>query len=151
MQIDHRCFLQRLQAMAEPPDSAAFLSMFYSFVILLITKNISYNVASTLGGPAPKLTEDGSLTAARLSHGPIVLILEEYNEVLYDLFDDEYCTNLYMVSEPALWKFVLVANRVPKSSLEWDLLEATNRDLVERLESDTGLTLFPRRRNLSRQ
>ena len=138
-------FLRRVQARVESPDPTTVLRMFYTSVILLLTKHISYDVASTRGEPAPKLTEDGSLTAARLSHGPIVIILEENNKVLYELFDDEYCINFYMVPKPRPWKFVLVANRVPRSLWEWDLWAATNRDLLVRFKSDTGSTLLPRR------
>ena len=109
--------------MVEPPDTATVLDMFYATVILLIVRRFSYALAITQGEPEPEWTEDGSLTtesAVPLIRPPIMLILEEENEVLYRLFDEEYHTNSYAIFQdgefdrrrPCRPKFILIANDV---------------------------------------
>ena len=127
--------------MAEPPDSATVLNMFYTSVILLLTTLFSDNVAIKWGEPVPELTEDGLLTAASLKYRPIVLILEGENEVLYEHFDDRYWVNSYLVTKKPKscpWNCMLVANRVPTTHSDHTLVEAANADFFDRFESNTG-------------
>ena len=138
--------------MVEPPDSATVLSMFYTTVILLLVKRISYDLASTPG--ELERTEDGSLTtesAALLIHPPIMIILESENKVLYRLFDEEYHTNRYAIvlggNFDCRWscrlKFMLIANNVYTSVTDDMLMGAVN-DYIDRFGPDTWFSMLPR-------
>ena len=124
--------------MVESPDSATVLSTFYASVILLITRRISYDLASTLGESEPKVI-----------HRPIVLLLEEENKVLYELFKAKNYTVSYFLAGnkavspgPCSWKIMLVANRVAMSHSDTMLVEAANADFFDRFESRTGFRAF---------
>ena len=63
--------------------------MFYTTVILLIVKKILYDLVSERPEIECNRTGDGCLCDAHYSSQPIMLVLEEENEVLCEIFNDE--------------------------------------------------------------
>ena len=139
--------------MDKPPDSAMVLSVFYTIVILLIVERVLYDLVRSRPEVEPDLLEDSYLAtefAARYNR-PIILLLEEENKVLYELFGDEYRTDLCFIEHhmavgfkyrPCPWNLMLVANRVPMSPSDKMLIQVRTVEFICRFEADTGLPVF---------
>lgn len=120
--------------------------VFYSTVILFVTRGILKDSRSTPGGPVPEVTE-GNASTTCLPHRPILLVLGDSLTRLCDFIDDVYevifFADLQEMDHGALPPdslFTVVANIAPKSDRVITLADAKKlNELIDRFASKWGL------------
>ena len=149
MELLYLALLPALDGRIKSMSSTCLQEVFFSTVILSVTRGILKDSRSTPSGPVPEVTEgDASTTGyAGPTHRPILLVLGDSKTRLCDFIDDAYGLNFFADWQemdhgalPPNSDFIVVANIAPKSDTAVTHAEVKIlNEIFDRFESKWGL------------